>query len=316
MLRHRPIFLQGAEMLVIFAALLAIDHIFLNGDAFSHVNPNPYWLPVLIMATAYGTGMGLVAGAIASGIWLYWPHMWPDVTDHLERQLRLSVLPMLWMITALIMGEVTASRIARLAAQEERHQAMEHNWQRLAEVIARLTSTNRKLQVRIATEQRTVNQAVAAAVGLAEPDPAQQIDATARLIALAAQTEDFTYYDVRSGQVVARFAGQDAAGRPADLSRSALAKAMLEEPRTLHEGRTADQGILAHYGLIALPVCREEGGLGGMILIHSAPRLRITEARLAELSHVADLLGRSAILFGREHVFGQPKWLVSGGKVA
>lgn len=317
MVKQRPLFLQCAEMAAIFATLLAIDNLLLHGDAFSRLNPNPYWLPVLVMAITYGTGMGLIAGTVASAIWLSWPHTWPDAfSDHLEAQLRLSVMPMLWMVAALVLGEVTASRIARLASHEERHRAMEHNWQRLAEVIARLTSTNRKLQVRIATEQRTVNQAVAAAVGLAEPDPAHQIDAIARLIALAAQTEDFTFYDVRGTQVLARFAGRDAVGRPADLSRSVLAHAMLDDPRPLHEGRTGDQGVLAHFGLIALPIRREDGELGGMIVVHSAPRLRITEARIAELSHVAELLGKAAPLFGREHAFAQSKWLVPGGKVA
>ena len=316
MLKQRPVFLQCAEMLVIFAALLAIDHLLLGGGAFRQLNPNPYWLPVLVMAITYGTGMGLVAGAIASAIWLSWPHDWQHLSDHFEMQLRLSIMPLLWMVTALVVGEVTASRMSRLAAHEERHQAMDHNWQRLAEVIARLTSINRKLQVRIATEQRTVNQAVAAAIGLAEPDPAHQIDAIAKLIALAAQTEDFTFYDVRAGQVVARFAGRDATGRPSDLSRSALAQSLLEEPRLLHEGRTSDQGILAHFGLIALPVFREDDELGGVIVIHSAPNLRITEARIAELAHVAELLGNCSALFGGEHMFAQSRWLVTGGKVA
>lgn len=316
MFKQRPIFLQCAEMLVMFAVLLAIDHMLLGGDAFQDLNPNPYWLPVLAMAITYGTGMGLLAGLVASAIWLSTPHTELQIADNLEMQLRLSIMPLLWLVTAIVAGEVTAIRLARLVAQDERHQAMDRNWQRLAEVIARLTSINRKLQVRIATEQRTVNQAVAAAVGLAEPDPALQIDAIARLIALAAQTEDFTFYDIRSGQVVARFAGRDAAGRPADLSRSALAHAMVENPRPLHEGHSADQGMLAHFGLVALPVFRDEDELGGMIVIHSAPNLRITEARMAELAHMAELLGNCSALFGGEYMFAQGKWLVPGGKVA
>ncbi|ANI76561.1 MULTISPECIES: hypothetical protein [Sphingobium] len=316
MLKQRPIFLQCAEMLVMFAVLMAIDHMLLDADAFQQLNPNPYWLPVLAMAISYGTGIGLLAGLVASAIWLSTPHAGLDMPDQLEMQLRLSIMPLLWMVTALVAGEVTAVRMARLAAQDERHQAMDNNWQRLAEVIARLTSINRKLQVRIAIEQRTVNQAVAAAVGLAEPDPALQIDAIARLIALAAQTEDFTFYDIRAGQVVARFAGRDAAGRPADLSRTALAHAMMENPRPLHEGHSTEQGILAHFGLIALPVFRDEDELGGMIIIHSAPNLRITEARVAELAHMAELFGNCSALFGGEHMFAQGKWLVPGGKVA
>src|SRR3546814_2435516 len=57
--------------------------------------------------------------------------------------------------------------------------------------------TNRKLQVRIATEQRTIVQAMAAGLAVSKADPESQADALAHLIALAAQTEDFTFYDVR-----------------------------------------------------------------------------------------------------------------------
>ena len=49
MLKRQPILLQGAEMLVLFAILIAIDHGLSHGDAYSGLNPNPYWLPVLVM---------------------------------------------------------------------------------------------------------------------------------------------------------------------------------------------------------------------------------------------------------------------------
>lgn len=314
MLKKRPIFLQCAEMLILFATLLAIDHGLLKGDAFSDLNPNPLWLPVLIMGMTYGTGAGLVAGAIASAIWLNWSTLWSGPADHLDQQLRLSIQPMLWMITALIMGEVTASRRNRIAEQERQHQAMDRNWKRLAEIIARLTETNRKLQVRIATEQRTVVQAIAAGVGLAQPDPERQVDAVARMIALAAKTEDFTFYDVRGNQVVARFGGGIAPVQPSDLTRSALAQAMLAGPRPLRADRTADQPILAQLGAVAVPVMVGED-LAAIIIVHSNAEVRITEAYMAQLIQVADLLGGYPPLFARELAFAA-KWLVPEGKVA
>lgn len=315
MLKKRPILLQGAEMLILFGALMAIDHGLLKGDAFSDLNPNPYWLPVVIMATAYGSGAGLAAGAIASAIWFNWSNLWPGPADHIEQQLRLSIQPMLWMVTALIMGEATASRTNRIADQERQHQAMDRNWKKLAEVIARLTDTNRRLQVRIATEQRTVVQAIAAGLGLMQPDPERQVDAVARMIALAAQSEDFTFYDVRGNQVTARFGGKAAIGQPSDLTRSTLAQTMLTTPRPVRSDRPADQPMLSQFGELAVPIVGAGEELAAIILVHSVIGVRITEAYVAPILHVADLLGKCPALFGREQGFAT-KWLVPEGKVA
>ncbi len=315
MLKKRPILLQCAEMLILFATLMAIDQGLMSGNAFSDINPNPYWLPVLVMATTYGTGSGLAAATIASAIWFRWSNPWSGATDHIEQQLRLSIQPMLWMVTALVTGEVTASRRNRIADQERQHQAMDRNWKKLAEIIARLTDTNRKLQVRIATGQRTIVQAMAAGLDLSKPDPESQADAVARLIALAAQTEDFTFYDVRGAQVTARFGGKAAQGQAPDLSRSPMAQAMLATPRPLRADRAADRPLLSEWGLLAVPVAGAEEGLAAIILVHSAAGIRITEAYVAQLLQVADLLGKCPALFGREQAFA-PKWLVPEGKVA
>lgn len=315
MLKKRPIFLQGAEMLILFGALMAIDHGLLNSDAFSDLNPNPYWLPVLIMATAYGTGAGLAAGAIASAIWFNWSNLGAGPADHIEQQLRLSIQPMLWMVTALVMGEATASRMNRIADQERQHQAMDRNWKKLAEVIARLTDTNRRLQVRIATEQRTVVQAIAAGINLSQPDPDRQLEAVARMIALAARSEDFTFYSVRGNQVTSRLGGKAAIGQPTDLTRSALAQTMLAAPRPVRSDRAADQPMLSQYGDLAVPVAGAGEELAAIILVHSVVGFRITEAYVAQLVHVADLLSQCPALFGREQAI-VAKWLVPEGKVA
>ena len=313
MLKRQPILLQGAEMLVLFAILIAIDHGLSHGDAYTGLNPNPYWLPVLVMAIAYGTGMGLVAGAIASAIWLGQANIWSGSADHLEQQLRLSIQPMLWMVAALIVGEVTASRRNRIADQKRQHQAMLRDGEKLAEVMARLADTNRRLQVRIATEQRTVVEAIAAGLDLSESDSEHQIDAVSRMIALVARTEDFTFYDVRGSQVVARFCGRATSGQARDLSRSMLAEAMFAKPRVLQNDDPADQAILAQVGAIALPIMGARDQLVGIIIIHNVSR--VTAAYRAQLLQVTDLLGKSCALFGREPAF-HAKWQMPEEKVA
>lgn len=313
---QRHILRMLAEMLILFASLLAIDHGLLSGEAFADVNPNPYWLPVLIMAMSYGTGMGLAAAFAATMIWLAAPHGRADGVDDLEMQVRLSLLPMLWMGTGLAIGEVTASRKARIAEQERRYHVMERNWERMADTFKRLAKINRTLQIRIATEQRAVGQAISAATGLADSDPANQLNAVARLIALAAQTEDFTCFDVQGSQVVARFRGKAAKRRPSDLSRTNLGRHMIANPALLHADRVADRKILARLGIVALPIRNDDDGpIAALLVIHASRRLRLTDAKIAELSYIAQSLGRLPVMFAGGTAV-QAGWNVVEGKVA
>lgn len=225
--RRRPIYLQCAEMAALFACLVMIDNLVLAGNGFQTVEPNPYWLPVLVFSVAYGTGMGLLAGALASTIWIASPHMWPGESDLLEQQVQLSVLPMLWLIVALVIGEVTARRAARQASLNDRMLEMERKWKRIGEVVARLSRTNRDLQVRIATEQRSFNEAVAATLALCEADPARLTPAVQKLIGLAAQSDDYTLYAASNHRLVARLRGEAISNAPAELSSTPLGEGML-----------------------------------------------------------------------------------------
>ncbi|WP_198912797.1 hypothetical protein, partial [Streptococcus agalactiae] len=58
------------EFVALFGLLLLADHMVAGGTAFAGIQPNPYWLPVLVMALAYGTEAGLLAAFLASAIWL------------------------------------------------------------------------------------------------------------------------------------------------------------------------------------------------------------------------------------------------------
>lgn len=318
MRRHLRLFRICAEMSILFAVLLAVDHGFLSGQAFSQVEPNPYWLPVVIMALTYGTGAGLWAAIIATGIWVAAPHNRAEAGDQLEMLLRLSLQPLMWIVVALVIGEVTASRKIKIREQEKRGDETERKLERMADALARLAKINRTLQIRIATEERTVGQAISAAIGLTEPSQANRIQAVTRLIALAAQTENFTFYDVRGGQIIARFGGRAAHNRPHELSQTDLSQMMIAGPALAHAGPAADRKALARVGIVALPVRTGDGGvLLGVLVIHALPQSRLTEARIAELSHVADSLGRLSVLFSSDFNSIRPAtWLLSEGQVA
>ena len=315
--KYKDSFRKLMELAILFGALFAIDNFWLSGDAFANLNPNPYWLPVLVMAMTYGTGTGLVAVVFASLLWISTGDARPAGTDSLESQLHLTTLPMLWAIAAMIIGEVTTSRRAKTDQLEQRNQELENDWENIANALARLNKINRNLQVRIATEPHVAGQAITAAAGLVQRSPASQIDAITRLIALAVQTEDFTYYHVRGNQLVALLQGADALGRPIDASQMTWAREMVANPGHLLAAREQDRQILGGFGIAAIPVFDEHtGALAATLVVHSAQRLRLTIAKIAEFSQIAEALSRFTAILAKPYSIASVEEDAAEGRVA
>lgn len=298
--KHKKSLLKLAEMLILFAVLIVIDAVFMDGDGFAQINPNPYWLPVIIMTLAYGTSAGLAAAIIASLIWISVPHNFMGDADSLGRQFQLSVPPMLWIVAALIIGEVTASRAARIESLQERYAKILKDWEKMGEAFTRLVRTNRNLQVRIATDHCIAGQAMSVATGLIEPGGSNQRSAVSRLIALSVQSEDFTFYHVVGQQVVARLRGAAAQDHALEVTGADWVQALVDQPDMILRSRGCARSKAYDFGSAAIPVCEEKSGaLSGILVIHSARRLRLTTAKLAELKQVAESLGRFKAMLSR-----------------
>jgi polysaccharide biosynthesis protein PelD len=314
---YKDILIKTAEFLVLFALLIWFDHAQLNGTAFSGINPNPYWLPVIIFAVAYGTGMGLAAAIAASVIWILAPHPLPIGTDQLERQFHVSMLPLLWASAAVIIGEVTAARKAKIAKFDLRYRQLADDWEKTANAFARLNKINRDLQIRIATEPHVASEALCAAKGLISSHHESQKQAVIKLASLATQTQDFTYYRAHGNQLFAQLRGDAAQGRPVDVSSDKWAQELIQDPAILHRGRERDRNLLGGLGIVAVPVCNpESGAFAAVLVIHQANKLRLTAAKLSELSHVAQTIEGFSSMLARPHLVKAADFDGAEGRVA
>ncbi|MEO0031186.1 MAG: hypothetical protein RIS94_944 [Pseudomonadota bacterium] len=206
-LRWRPIM----EMAAIFGILSGIDHLVGTGGAFANVDPHPFWAPVLLMAVTYGSGMGLAAALAATAIWVA-DHGALGAGDHLQRMLALSIMPMLWVTSALVIGEISSSRLIRVARLAHQRVKLKRDQHKLVDMIRQLIRTNRALQVRIAVEERAVEDAVAAALELGEASADQRIAGIERLVALVTGSAAFAFYRVIDGDLVPVLRGAGAHG--------------------------------------------------------------------------------------------------------
>ncbi|QCB42643.1 hypothetical protein E5673_10745 [Sphingomonas sp. PAMC26645] len=277
----------AAEIAIAFAALIVLDWWLTGGSGFAHVHPNPYWVPVLMMALAYGTGPGVLAAAVASGLWLAHVQDSAGERDYLDHLFHLSLQPLMWFVAAGIIGEVTIMRTGRHDRLEKRGRVATRNLARLTDAFATLSQTNRQLQVQIATEAHTVGHAIETATRLCSQEPAVRRGAIGELIALAARTPDFTCYRVTGDEARAWVRGPVTAGRR-DVLPVSLLERVERHHGLLHVAKRTDRRVLDRIGVaaIALPD-PDTGEIVGCLVLHALPFETLNASRTAELAEIA-----------------------------
>ncbi|KQN18710.1 hypothetical protein ASE83_10685 [Sphingomonas sp. Leaf32] len=286
-------------MAVGFGALILIDRLVGTGDAFADIQPNPLWLPVLVMALAYGTLPALAAAGIASGLWLLHAVPGGGERDYLDHLLHLSLPPLLWFVAAVTVGEVTILRVGRYRLLDRRAGIAQRNVARLTEAFHQLAHTNRALQVEVATDARTLGHVVATATRLTAIDPTERRAALAALIAMAARSEDFTCYRFAGSEARAWLRGATATARP-DILPDALAMLSRRRSEPIHVGRRGDRVVLDGIGVIAIPLAERDGGsVVGCLVIHGLPFASLNANALAEMAEIGGWL--APLIAVREH---------------
>lgn len=275
----------GTELTLGFGLLAVLDHWITGGTGFATVQPSPFWVPVLVMALAYGTGAGLCAAGIASALWLAHTH---DIAarDYLDHLFHLSLPPLLWFVTAVAIGEVTILRTNRYLRLKRHGRVAQRNVARMTEAFDALSRINRRLQVQIATETASLGHVIDTATRLSSTEPAERRAAIVRLIALAARSEDFTCYRIVGDEARAWLRGSQAAVRR-DVLPLALIERLLRRRAVIHVARRSDRAALDGVGVAAIPLCDPmTDSLVGCLVLHALPFAALNASRVAELNEI------------------------------
>lgn len=288
--RWRRLARIATETTLAFGALVGLDWWLTGGTGFAQVQPNPYWVPVLVMALAYGTGPGVVAAAVASALWLAHVHDGGGERDYLDHLFHLSLPPLLWCVAAVAIGEVTTIRLARYARLERRGRLAARNIARMTEAFDALSRTNRRLQVRIATDGGTTGRVIGVATRLSSPEPADRRAAIVELIGMAARTDDFTCYRIVGDEARAWLRTTQAAGRR-DVLPTALIQRLLRRRGVVHVASRPDRAALEGVGVAAIPLTDPASGdLVGCLVLHALPFAALDTGRVADLNEIAEWL--------------------------
>lgn len=307
------------ELFLALAILFGLDYAFSPLDGFEHVNPNPYWIPVLLLAVQYGVFEGLTA-AVACTVVSISSGLDPVFFDLLLEQGPAAALdrasgasfgtftnedylvawayaaePLLWVISALFLG-----LLRERLRQRNRELAIDlgqtsHREKVLSEAYNQLLETKEQLEVRVAGQLRTVFTLYQAAKAIEKLGPGEVLIGIADLVRAVMQPTKFSLY-LLNGNVLEAVTNDgweddDKFARVFD-SGSPIFQEVVGRQRFLSAVNSDEQRLLGGEGILAGPLTSVDSGeVVGMLKIEQMGFLELHVSSLENFRILSDWVG-------------------------
>lgn len=266
------------ELLAI-TGLIAFADWAIPGLDVSSLEPNPYWLPVLLLSLQYGTVAGLLAAAMAVAIYLSQGMSDQGVGENLfAYMLRIWALPMLWIGVALVLGQIRLRQIELKRELRARLAQSTHDAETLAAYAAKLEARCLSLERTAAAGDASAN---IAAIGKLNEIAAsgRGIDAVLQLVGQrilpGAALSLYRLGPDRFERIADYPIGHAAARVESFPASHSLYQALAVDERAVSILNSADEMVLSDLGLAASPIRSVEGDrvIGAITIGDAGPAL-------------------------------------------
>lgn len=272
MVRTTPKWSPLIETSLYVGGVLVLDAFRGVGDRFIHVEPHPFWVIVLLMAIQYGTREALVATG-ASTLAMLAGNLPPQGFDQSIHEYAVQVLrlPLMWMVAAVVLGELRVRHRQQAAEIEERLSDAERRAGLLTAAHRELTVAKERLETRLAGQLRTATGMFQAARALETLDPGQVLTGASDLVSVALNAKSFSIFLLQNGAL--ELAAMQGWSEDHKLARRYPATAPLftevvGAQRFVTVATPTGETALNGDGLIAGPmICPSSGQLVGMLKI-------------------------------------------------
>lgn len=307
------------ELLLAVAVLFGIDYAFSPLDGFDTVNPNPYWIPVVLLAVQYGVFEGLTAALVCTAVSLL-SGVDAAFMDLLLEQGPAAALdrasgatfgtftnedylvawtyaaqPLMWVIAALFIG-----LLRERLRQRNRELAIDlgqtsHREKVLSQAYNQLLETKEQLEVRVAGQLRTVFTLYQAAKAIEKLGPGEVLIGIADLVRAVMQPTKFSLY-LLNGNVLEAVTNDgwdddDKFARVFDSS-SPVFQEVVGRQRFLSAVNSDEQRILGGEGILAGPLTSVDSGeVVGMLKIEAMGFLELHVSSLENFRILSDWVG-------------------------
>jgi polysaccharide biosynthesis protein PelD len=292
------------QILGFFAAALAIDYTLLEGDRFAAIQPHPFWIPVILLSLQFGTSGGLLAVLTASACLLIGnlPEQMLS-EDRFSYLLHLSAQPLLWLATALVIGEMRSRQLRRVQEVLEEHDRVETERDTITAAYQNMKGARMDLEIRVAGQVRTLAATCEALAGVNLFADAV-LGSAHRIIKGVLSPRAFSLFLIEGDTLrdVSTEGWQKVTPylRSFD-SNSALYRGVIGQGRVVCVARPEDEALLGDQGVLAGPLRdRSTGEILGMLKIEQIDFQDMTPDMLGVFQGLCDWIGM--VIANQRHI--------------
>ncbi len=259
------------EMGIFFALYFAIFHYIYPVD-FHVVNPHPFWIIVLLMTVQYGIKEGVIAAFLSIGFYFlegFPPQSYGE--DYFAYHFSIWKLPVLWILTAFILGELVERKQRFREDLKKELVATQAREREVTRGYEMLKGIKENLEARLAGQLRTSINTYQALKSLEELKPAKVLLGIESLVRSILNPSKFSIYALGPVGLEASInvgweKGDDFARR--FYPDSALYLEIVGKRRVVCALNKEDAFILGGEGILAAPLLDEESkAVFGMLKI-------------------------------------------------
>lgn len=260
------------EMLLSLIALLLFDAFFMDGTRYWEVNPHPFWFIVLLLATKYGTKEALIAALLSSFVLLFgnMPEQLAE-QDSYAYALHILKLPLMWLVSAVIFGELRQMHIRERDQLESSLTESERREQHIAQSYQWVKELKDLLELRMAGQLRSSISAYHAAKTMESLSSADVKRGLEELVSSTLHPEQFSIYDLTSdGLAVSLTHGwEDSESYTRNFGPSnAIYQSVIADQKVLCVANNEHEQLLSGQAMLAGPLLdRDSGEVVGMLKI-------------------------------------------------
>jgi hypothetical protein len=284
------------EILGALAVGLGVDAFVAPHDRFSSISPHPFFLVVLLAASYYGTAEAVVCALLASGAFLvgHLPAAGVD-EDSYSWTLRVMKLPLLWMLAAVMFGQIRDAlgrRQERLRAElaEARDQALT-----LAAAFVDARRVREDLEARIAGQLRTVHAVYRASRAIERKSMGEVLTGVIELVRCIMEPTRFSLFLLNGNVLEAALSeGWKSGDESARLftADSDLYRLIVQGRKFVSIGDPRHEQALAGEGMLAGPIVNSANGqVVGMLKIEQIPFVQLHPASMQYFQVLCSWIG-------------------------
>jgi len=286
------------ELLLIFAVLLIIDYAFYDGSIYLGINPHPFWIPVLIFAIQYGTNEALLAALLSS--LLYFASGLPAqlfTQDTYSYLLSVGMDPILWFVSAVILGELRSRQIVEKNELKSAFQKLQRENELISKTYEKLKLVKIDLDTQIASQLNTVTSTYHAARQIDQLTEDVFFCWIKNLINNTLGVDSFSVY-LTKGDHLGLYMQEGWSDtdhyEKRFSSNSPLFRSIVVEQRFLNVSQQNDERILDGHGSLAGPLIKADSGeVFGMLKVESQQFINFNQSSVERFHVVCEWISEA-----------------------